>query len=203
MDPIDLSNYAGLAAIALLTLNILLGMVLAIKYNPVREWPHRRVNTVKIHNLIGYAALAVSLVHPALLLLPSRVPFSLLDVLVPVDAPKQPLVNTLGAAALYLLAFVVVTSYFRREIGRRWWKRMHLATYALFPFYALHSILTDPTLRDHPIDPIDGEKVFVELCVLLVVIAVGARVRWQMRRPPPRQHRAKRAGEQKRASAAA
>jgi DMSO/TMAO reductase YedYZ heme-binding membrane subunit len=112
-------------------------------------------------------------------------------------------VNTLGAVALYLLVFVVVTSYFRREIGRRWWKRMHFTTYALFPFYALHSILTDPTLRDQPIDPIDGEKVFVEVCVLLVLAAAVARVRWQMRRPPPRQHRAKPARRNRRETAAA
>ncbi|HEX6533271.1 MAG TPA: ferric reductase-like transmembrane domain-containing protein [Gemmatimonadaceae bacterium] len=191
MDPIELSNYAGLAAIGLLTVNILLGLLLAHKYNPVRDWPHRRVNTVRVHNYVGYTALALSLVHPALLLLPSRVPFDLVDILYPVDAPKQPWINTLGAAALYLLAFVVITSYFRFRIGRKWWKRMHFTTYALFPLYAIHSILTDPTLRDHPIDPIDGEKVFIELCVLLVVVAVGARVRWQLRQPPPRQHRAK------------
>lgn len=193
MDPIDLSSYAGLVAIGLLTLNILIGLLLATKYNPVRNWPHRRINTVRIHNLTGYAALAVSLLHPALLLLPSRVRFGLLDILVPVDAPKQPWINTIGAVAVYLLIFVVVTSYYRFRIGRRWWKRMHYTTYALFPLYAVHSILTDPTLRDAAIDPLDGEKVYVELCVLLVLVAVGARVRWQMRQPPARQHRPKQA----------
>lgn len=191
MDPIELSNFAGLGAIGLLTLNILIGLLLAIKYNPVRRWPHKRVNTVKLHNFTGWTALVLVLVHPALLLLPNRVDFTLLDLLYPVNAPKQPLVNTFGAGAAYLLLIVVITSYFRFEIGRRWWKRIHFATYALFPLYAIHSILTEPALKDLPIDYLDGEKVFVELCVLLIVVAIGARVRWQTRQPPARVHRAR------------
>ena len=191
MDPIELSNFAGLGAIGLLTLNILIGLILAIKYNPRRNWPHRRVNTVKLHNFTGWTALVLVLVHPALLLLPNRVDFTLIDLLYPINAPKQPIVNTFGAGAAYLLLIVVITSYFRFEIGRRWWKRIHFTTYALFPLYAIHSILTEPALKDQPIDYLDGEKVFVEFCVLAIVIAIGARVRWQMRQPPARVHRAK------------
>ena len=43
---------------------------------------------------------------------------------------------------------VVLTSYFRFRIGRKWWKRIHFTTYALFPLYAVHAILTDPALKD-------------------------------------------------------
>jgi predicted ferric reductase len=189
MSAIDLSSYFGLGAITLLTLNILIGLLLSTKYNPVRNWPHRRVNTVKLHNWTGYVALALSLVHPVVILFSSTAHFRLVDIAYPLDAPKQPYVNTLGALALYLLVAVVVTSYFRFEIGRRIWKRLHFATYGLFVLYAVHAVLTDPTLEDAPIDYLDGEKVFVELCVLLVLLGIAYRVRWQMRRPPARQHR--------------
>lgn len=191
LDPIDLSNYAGLGAIGLLTANILIGLLLATKYNPVRHWPHRRINTVKLHNYTGYAALVMVLVHPALLLLPNRVDFHVVDLFYPMNAPKQPYINSTGAAAAYLLAIVVVTSYFRFQIGRRWWKRIHFTTYALFPLYAVHAILTDPALKDRSIDYLDGEKVFIEVCVLAVVVAIGARVRWQRSQPPARVHRPK------------
>lgn len=179
LDPIELSNYAGLVAIGLLTANILLGVLLARHYNPVRNWPHYRVNTVKIHNVIGWTALVASLVHPALLLLPSRVPFAVVDLFYPVNAPKQPWINTLGAIAVYLLIVVLVTSHYRFEIGRRWWKRLHFTTYVLFPLYAIHSIFTDPALRDRSIDYLDGEKVYIELCVLAVVMAIAARWKWR------------------------
>jgi predicted ferric reductase len=186
---IDLSSFAGLGAISLLTVNILIGLLLSTKYNPVRRWPHRRVNTVKIHNWTGYIALALALVHPALILFSKTERFALIDLVYPLNAPKQPGINTFGAAALYILIFTVITSYFRFKIGRRWWKPMHLLTYAMFPLYAIHGILTDPTLKNAAIDPFDAEKVYVELCVLAVAVAVAARIRWQLRQPPPRVHR--------------
>lgn len=191
MDPIDISGDVALVAITLLTLNILLGLLMSIKYNPVRRWPHRHVNTVQLHNWTAYAALAASFVHPAILLLASSVHFRVIDLLYPLNGPKQQWINTLGALALYVLVFTVVTSYFRFEIGRRRWKPLHYATYGMFVLYACHAIFTDPTLKDAPLDPFDAEKVYVELCVLLVVIGAGIRIRWAMRQPPPRVHRPK------------
>jgi hypothetical protein len=39
---------------------------------------------------------------------------------------------------------------------------------------------------------LDAEKVYVELCVLLVIGAIALRVKWQARQPPPRKHIPKR-----------
>lgn len=191
MDPIDISGDVAIVAITLLTVNILIGMLMSIKYNPVREWPHRHINTLKLHNWTAYLALAASAIHPLIILLSSTAKFRFIDIIYPVNAPKQPWINTLGAGALYLLVFVVITSYLRFDIGRKWWKRMHYVTYALFVLYAFHAILTDPTLKDAPLDPLDAEKVYVELCVLVVVIATAFRVSYALRQPAPRVHRAK------------
>ncbi|MGI9090235.1 MAG: ferric reductase-like transmembrane domain-containing protein [Gemmatimonadaceae bacterium] len=192
MSAIELSSYFGLGAISLLTLNILIGILLSTKYNPVRRWPHRRINTLKLHNWTGYAALAFSLVHPVLILFSSTAHFHWIDIVYPLNAPKQPYINTLGALALYLLIVTVVTSYFRLEIGRKVWKRLHFATYALFALYAVHALLTDPNLRDAPLDPFDAEKVYVELCIVAVIVAIWFRIRWQLLQPPARTHRPKR-----------
>ncbi len=191
MTAIELSSYFGLAAMTLLTLNILIGLVMSVKYNPVRSWPHRRINTFKIHNWTAYIALAIAAIHPVIILFSSTAKFTLLDILYPVHAPKQPWINVLGALALYALSFVVLTSYFRRELGRRTWKTLHFTAYGVAALFFVHGILTDPKLKDAPIDFLDGEKVYVELCLLLVIVAGGYRVRWQFRQPPPRVHRPK------------
>jgi DMSO/TMAO reductase YedYZ heme-binding membrane subunit len=191
MSAIDLSSYFGLTAMTLLTLNILIGLVMSMKYNPVRNWPHRRINTFKLHNWTAYVALTIASIHPVIILFSSTAKFTLLDILYPVHAPKQPWINVLGALALYALAFVVLTSYFRRELGRRTWKALHFTAYGVASLFFVHGILTDPKLKDAPIDFFDGEKVYVELCLLLVMVAVGCRVRWQLRQPPPRVHRPK------------
>jgi sulfoxide reductase heme-binding subunit YedZ len=191
MTAIDLSSYFGLAAMTLLTLNILLGLVMSVKHNPLRDWPHRRINTFKIHNWTAYIALSVAAVHPLIVLFSSTAKFRFVDILYPVNAPKQPWINVLGALALYSLIFVVVTSYFRRELGRKTWKTLHFTAYGTATLFFVHGILADPKLKDAPIEFLDGEKVYVELCLLLVIVAAALRVRWQLRQPPPRIHRPK------------
>jgi len=191
MTAIELSSYFGLAAMTLLTLNLLIGLVMSVKYNPVRNWPHRRINTFKIHNWTAYIALTVAAIHPVILLFSSTAKFGLIDIVYPVNAPKQPWINVLGALALYSLAFVVLTSYFRHDLGRKSWKSLHFTAYGTALLFYIHGILTDPNLKDAPIDYLDGEKVYVELCMLAVLIAIAFRIRWQMRQPPPRVHRPK------------
>ena len=191
MTAIDLSSYFGLAAMTLLTLNILIGLVMSVKYNPVRNWPHRRINTFKIHNWTAYIALTIAAIHPVIILFSSTAKFTLVDILYPVNAPRQPWINVLGALALYTLAFVVLTSYFRRELGRKKWKTLHFTAYGTAALFYAHGILTDPNLKDSPIDFLDGEKVYVELCMLVVIVAATLRIRWQLRQPPARVHRPK------------
>lgn len=193
MTAIDLASYAGLAAMTLLTVNLMLGILMAVKYNPVREWPHRRISTFQLHNWTAYTALAVACIHPVILLFSDKVHFRVLDLMYPLHSPKQPTINTLGAIALYALIFVVVTSYFRRRVGRVWWKRLHYTAYAMAPVFYIHGMLTDPELGDTPfhLDPLDGEKLYVELCLLLVSMAIAIRLRRHFRQPPPRVHRQK------------
>ena len=191
MTAIDLSSYFGLAAMTLLTLNILIGLIMSVKYNPVRNWPHRRINTFKIHNWTAYIALTIAAIHPVIILFSSTAKFTLVHILYPVNAPRQPWINVLGALALYTLAFVVLTSYFRRELGRKKWKTLHFTAYGTAALFYAHGILTDPNLKDSPIDFLDGEKVYVELCMLVVIVAATVRIRWQLRQPPARVHRPK------------
>src|ERR1700747_2750766 len=66
---LDLSAYVGLVAVGVVTLNLLLGMLMAFRYSPYRSWPHHRFNYFRLHNWSGYVALSVSLLHPATLLL--------------------------------------------------------------------------------------------------------------------------------------
>lgn len=187
---IEASSYAGLLAMGLLTLNILLGLLLSTRYNPQKQWPRRKIKIFQIHNWTGYTALAVALLHPLILLWAEiKVRFRLIDVLYPVNSPVQPLYNTLGAIALYLLMFVVVTSYFRPQLGNRRWKKLHFTTYALAAVFYTHGIFANPELKAVPLDPFDGEKVLIEGCALLVIAGIVWRVRGgagAMASPKPR-----------------
>jgi len=174
---LDLSAYVGLLAVGAVTLNLLLGMLMAFRYSPRRSWSHRRFNYFRLHNWSGYMALSVSFLHPAILLLNKDPRFRLLDLLCPVRSPSQPLENTIGAVALYLLAFVVVTSYLRLRLGRRLWKSFHFSIYFAAAALFFHSLWTAPGLKNDPIDWLDGGKLFVESCFLLIA-SIGL-LRWR------------------------
>lgn len=177
LSAIDVCADVGLVAVFLATANICLGLLIAVRYSPVRYWPRRRLNVFAIHNWTGYGVLAATLLHPAILLFSSQVKFRVLDVVFPVWSPKQPLENTLGAVALYALVVVVVTSYARVKLGRRLWKLLHFLVYPAAALLFVHGLLTDPTLNGNAIDWLDGEKIFVEACALVVL---GASL-WAMR----------------------
>jgi len=72
MTAIDLSNDLGLVACFLLTFNLLLGLLLAFRYNPWTHWPHHRFNYFRLHNWTAYVALAVAVAHPLVLLFHRR-----------------------------------------------------------------------------------------------------------------------------------
>jgi predicted ferric reductase len=174
---IDLSADVGLVAVGMITANMLLGLMMALRYSPVRYWPHKHFNYFRLHNWTGYILLGACILHPVVLLFSATARFRLLDVIYPVHSPSQPLDNTIGAIALYLVMIVVVTSYFRIRLGRHTWKSFHFVIYAAGIALFWHSIFTDPELKNSPTDFLDGEKVFIEVCLILV--AVTGILRWR------------------------
>lgn len=189
VTPLDLSSDVALAALCLLTANLLLGLLLSMHYNPWKHWPHRRFNYFKLHNWNAYLALALALLHAVLLLAVRTPAFRFLDIIYPVTGPKQPWINTIGAGSLYVLLVVVISSYYRVRLGRGNWKLLHYLAYVAAALFFVHGLLTDPTLKDRPIDYLDGEKVLVEVCALVVLAVSLYRVRWAFRRRSAQQVR--------------
>ena len=177
MTAIDLSSFAGLTAMVLLTLNVVLGILVSRNYNPARRWPERKIPLFRIHNWTAYTALAVVLLHPTLLLFAKDPHFGPGDILFPVASPGQRLYNTLGALTFYSFLLVVVTSYFRPKIGSRTWKKIHWTAYFAAAVLLVHGLLIDPDLKNRPPDLLDGEKVLVEACF----VVVGAAAWWRIR----------------------
>jgi sulfoxide reductase heme-binding subunit YedZ len=169
---IDVSSVVGLVALGMFTAQILLGLLLSVGYNPIRRWPRLRwIKLFTFHNWLGYIGLATAFIHPLILLTSSEARFRLFDIAVPIWSPTQPIPNTLGAIAFYLIAFVVLTSYFRRVFGRHRWKQLHYTAYAAAAVFYVHGVWADPLLKNRPPDFFDAEKAYVEACALLVMAA--------------------------------
>ena len=187
MSALDLSSDAGLAAMVLLTFNILLGLVLSTRYQlPARWWPYGRRRVFDIHNWTAYVALGLIVLHPVLLLFSATAKFRLLDVLLPLNSPGQRLYNCFGAVAFYLVFFVVLTSYLRTRMTFRFWKAFHYIAYAAGAMLFLHGIIIDPNIKKLPPDLLDGEKVLLEVCFLLVLTGSLLRFRYGLKKGPSR-----------------
>ena len=178
MTLLDLCAYLGLGAAGAVTVNLLLGLLIALRYSPVRHWPHRHINVFLLHQWTAYLAIFFTLTHPVVLLF-LRAPaphFRLVDILWPIHSPLQPKLNLAGAGALYLLLLVFVSSLLRSLIGRPLWRNLHYLVFPAAALLLLHSILTDPNLKDGHPDLLDGGKIFVEAAVLISFLAVAARL---------------------------
>jgi predicted ferric reductase len=175
MTLLDLCSYLGLGATGAATVNLWLGLLIALRYSPVKRWPHQRINVFALHQWTAYSTVALMLAHPAVLLFLKTPHFGWLDVLWPVHSPLQPLINLTGAMAVYLVLLVLVTSLLRHRIGRPVWRSLHYLAFPAVVLVFVHSLLTDPNLKDGHPDMLDGGKVFLELAAVLSVAAVAGR----------------------------
>jgi DMSO/TMAO reductase YedYZ heme-binding membrane subunit len=72
---------------------------------------------------------------------------------------------------------VLISSLLRTQIGRPLWRNLHYLVFPCAALLFLHSILTDPNLKDGHPDLLDGGKVFVEISALVSLAATMMRVR--------------------------
>lgn len=176
MTLLDLCAYLGLGAVGAAAVNLLIGLLMSLRYSPVRNWPHRHINLFWFHQWTAYIAVALTLTHPLVLLFVHAPRFRVIDIVWPIHSPLQPKLNLAGAGALYLLVLVFLSSLLRTRIGRPVWRKLHYLVFPAAVLFFLHSILTDPALKDGHPDLLDGGKVFVEAATLVSVLAVSARI---------------------------
>jgi len=181
---IDVSAYVGLAAAGVMTVNLFVGLLLSIQYNPTANWPHRRIPLFDLHKWSGYGALFLSLLHPVWLPLSKVAHFTLLAVFYPLVTTEQPILVSLGAVAAYTLIFVVVTAYLRHRFEYAFWKKLHYASYVVIVSFLVHGVFTEPSLKPSAvIDYFDSGKLFIEGCAVICIgliawrITVGAKLR--------------------------
>ena len=186
---LELSNYAGLASAVVLTINFFLGMFLVTAYRVNRYWKKlpvkfQQLDVNSIHNYTAYIAWVLVLLHILFLLLDKTAKFTFIDVLFPLNAPTQNLVVTLGTLSLYAITVVIITTQkvIKRKMSFRAWKNIHLISYGTAILFVLHGIFMDPHLKNGQPDFFDGEKLLLEFCGLLLVLASVIRYRYYIKK---------------------
>jgi methionine sulfoxide reductase heme-binding subunit len=186
---LELSNYAGLASAVVLTINFFFGMLLATAYRANSYWKKlpqniQRLDINDIHNYTAYIAWALIMLHVLLLLLDKASKFTFIDALFPLNAPNQNLVVAFGTISLYALTVVIITTQkvIKRKMSFRTWKNIHLIGYVTAVLFVLHGIFMDPHLKNDQPDFFDGEKLLLECCGLLLIVASVLRYRYHIKK---------------------
>jgi sulfoxide reductase heme-binding subunit YedZ len=182
METIEISGIIGMFAMALLTLNMVMGMMLSTAYKKSSYWKKlpeqvKKLSIIDFHNYTAYVSLFLILVHVILIPLDPKSGFSFMDILQPLNAPHQPKVVVLGFISLIAILVVIITTQkpIKKMLGFRFWKTIHLISYCTAILFVIHGLLMDPLLKDRPTDWIDPEKMLAELCGVVLIVATVLR----------------------------
>ncbi|GAB2988002.1 ferric reductase-like transmembrane domain-containing protein [Amycolatopsis acidiphila] len=135
----DFGRGSGVVALVLLTASLVLGI--ATRSGRPAPWLPRFAVTELHRNLSLLAATFLAL-HVGLLLFDPYAMLRLFDLVLPFAGDYRPFWQGLGTVALDVLLALVVTSLLRHRLGRRTWRAVHWAGYALWPVALVHALGT-------------------------------------------------------------
>jgi hypothetical protein len=133
-----LTRGTGAVTLVLLTLSVVLGIVITMRWSAPPRWPRFVLDA--LHRNVSLLVLVVLAIHVLTAVLDSFAPIRLIDVIVPFISSYRPLWIGFGALALDLLVAIAVTSVLRRRLGFRAWRSIHWLAYACWPIALLHGL---------------------------------------------------------------
>ncbi|GAC1457779.1 MAG: hypothetical protein PVSMB4_17550 [Ktedonobacterales bacterium] len=140
----DVARAGGLTAYALLTLAVVVGLALSLKWQSPR-WP-RLINS-ELHNFLTLLALLFTGVHVLAVWIDPFTHFGWSEVFVPLASHYRPLWMAFGIVGLYLGLAIGLSTWLRPTIGYVWWRRLHVLTLALYALVTVHGIATGSDTR--------------------------------------------------------
>ncbi|MCX6211983.1 MAG: ferric reductase-like transmembrane domain-containing protein [Bacteroidetes bacterium] len=188
METIDIAGSIGLLAMVVLTINIVLGIFISTAYKKTAFWQKlpakiKALKLIEIHNYTAYIALSLVLIHFILIPLDPSSTFTFVHLIEPWNAPHQALFVSLGVISFIALLVVVITTQkiIKKKIGTTTWKNIHIISYGTGLLFIVHGLVMDPLLKDRPIDFLDPEKLLVELCALVLLLAFIYRYQYKVK----------------------
>ena len=133
-----LTRATAVAAYILLTLTVIFGTLRSIARN-ARERLSWMVD--ELHQFTALLMVFMMLAHLTTLNLDPFLPFSIANLLLPINEPYQPLAVNFGVFAMYAVVVLSLTSWFKRFIAYRVWRMVHYLSFVAFALVTLHGWL--------------------------------------------------------------
>lgn len=100
-----------------------------------------------VHQFMSTCGLFLLAIHMGALLIDAFMPFGVADLFIPMSSTYRPVAILLGIVAMYATVIIIVTSWLRKPMGTKWWRRFHVLAIPTFILTMLHGIFsgTDAT----------------------------------------------------------
>jgi predicted ferric reductase len=134
----------GIVAWVLVTASVVWGLALASRLTrrPKPAW------VLDLHRFLGGASVVFVVIHMASLSLDEYVGFGPSELFVPMASVWKPGAVAWGIVAFYLLVAVEVTSLLMRRLPRKWWRIVHLSSFAVFAGTTVHALTAGSDAND-------------------------------------------------------
>lgn len=138
----------------------------------------QRTVTFTLHQDLSGIGLGLAMVHAAVLMIDTSVPYTPIEVLVPFAGPYRNVWVGIGQLSLYLTAIVMVSFYLRKRIGQKRWRTLHSVTFLAFLGATAHGLMsgTDTSAPWAFWMYLVSAALVVFLTVYRIVLAVAGRV---------------------------
>jgi predicted ferric reductase len=140
----EVARTGGFMAYILLTLSVVVGLALSLHWQSPR-WP-RLVNN-ELHTFLTLLSLVFTAIHVLAIWVDPFTHFGWSEVFIPSVSHYRPFWMALGIVGLYLGLAVWISTWLRRWIGYRWWRRFHILTLCLYALVTIHGIATGSDTR--------------------------------------------------------
>ena len=101
-----------------------------------------RATATSVHQFMSTAGLVLLGVHIGGLLLDSYMKFGPAQVLVPLSGTFKPVAVGFGIVGMYAMVIVLTTSWLKKHLGTKWWRRMHILAVPAFTLALIHGLFT-------------------------------------------------------------
>ena len=131
------SRASGVVALVLVTISVGLGLMMASRL--MRRPGLSRVMTA-LHEQTALAGMFAITVHGVTLIGDPWLKPGVVGVLVPFTMDYRPFFTGLGVIAGLLALFLGLTFYARRDVGSKFWRKIHRATILVYLLAVIHTI---------------------------------------------------------------
>lgn len=133
-----LTRALAVGAYVSLTISILCGALRSIA-----RQTHERLSWIvdELHQFLALLAATLVLGHLLSLLFDPYLPFSLQNLLLPLNEPYRPFAVILGVLALYTMVALLLTSWFRVFMPYAFWRALHYLSFVTFVLVTAHGLL--------------------------------------------------------------